>query len=79
MDQTTLAKEYQPKAKGDGAKTLGEVKDYIRNTGIIIEQDRDHCFYSPSKDIIGMVDPKFFNKKQVLVLCYRKLLLYFIT
>ena len=62
MDQTTLAKEYQPKAKGDGAKTLGEVKDYIRNTGAIIEQDHDHCFYSPSKDIIGMVDPKFFNK-----------------
>ena len=46
MDQTTLAKEYQPKAKGDGAKTLGEVKDYIRNTGAIIEQDHDHCFYS---------------------------------
>ena len=60
MDQTTLAKKYLK--LGDGAKSNVDVEKYVANTGAIIEDDHDHCFYSPTKDMIGMVNKKFFNK-----------------
>ena len=60
MSQTTLANKYLK--LGDGAKTDQEEEKYVNNTGAIIENGYDQCFYSPSRDIIGMVDKKFFNK-----------------
>ena len=60
MSQTTLANKYLK--LGDGAKTDQEVEKYVNNTCAIIEDGHDQCFYSPSRDIIGMVDKKFFNK-----------------
>ena len=60
MDQTTLAKKYLK--LGDGAKSNVNVDKYVANTGAIIEDGYDQCFYSPTRDMIGMVDKKFFNK-----------------
>lgn len=60
MDQTTLAEKYLKQA--DGANTYENVEQYVANTGAIVEDGYDQCFYSPTKDMIGMVDKKFFNK-----------------
>ena len=59
LDQTTLKGKYQETAEGAG--NLDNVEAYVKNTGAKVEEGYDSCFYSPIKDMIGMVDKSGFN------------------
>lgn len=59
LDQTTLKGKFQETA--EGAASLEAVEAYVNNTGANIQDGYDSCFYSPIKDLIGMVDKKDFN------------------
>jgi len=54
--------------KADGADTLPEVEQYVKNTGADIRYGlkdnifvSNSCYYVPSKDYIGMVSKELFN------------------
>jgi len=66
LDQTTLDDPY--KKQTDGAKTLPNVEQYIKNTGANIQYKDvktlgalSGCYYVPSADFIGMVTKDQFN------------------
>jgi antirestriction protein ArdC len=62
LSQTNLKEED---IVSDGASTLPNVEEYIKNTNADIRYDNNlftgKCYYVPSQDYIGMVDKDKFN------------------